>query len=291
MLKRLIAAGALFALFYAGAGAAEIAAPSKWARSNPNWVEAIAPFRIAEGVYYVGSLGLSSFLITTPEGHFLLDGGVPENAPMIAANIKALGFDIRDVKYLLNSHAHFDHSGGLAALKELSGALMIASEGDRPALEGGFYLGSEEDHDLDSPPVKVDRIIGDEETLSFGGVMLMAHLTPGHTRGCTSWTMEAGGRGVLFFCSATVAANRLADPPQYAGIVEDYRSTFARTRDWRPDIFLANHAFFFDMEARRARLLAGDEDAFVDTEAFPKLIAALEAAFEKALAAQAAAER
>lgn len=262
------------------------AQPSKWAQSNPDWIEPIDPFRIADGVYYVGTRGLSSFLITSTEGHYLLDGGLPENAEQIAANIKTLGFDIRDVKFLLNSHAHFDHSGGLATLKEMSGAQMVASEGDRSALEGGFYLGSEDDRDLDAPPVKVDRIIGDEETLSLGGVVLKAHLTPGHTRGCTSWSMHVGGRSVLFFCSATVAANRLADPPQYSGIVRDYRATFVKTKDWRPDIFLANHPVFFDMEARRIRLLAGDQNAFVDADAFPKLMAALEAAFEKALAGE-----
>lgn len=265
---------------------------SPWAMSNPNWVEPIEPFKVYDNIYFVGTRGLSSFLIATPDGHFLIDGGLPENAALIAANIAKLGYSMRDVRILLNSHAHFDHSGGLAALKEMSGAALVASDGDRSALEGGFYLGSQDDHDLDAPPIKVDRTIGDGEALSLGGVTLTAHLTPGHTRGCTSWTMNAANKETLFFCSATVAANRLvgssSGPPQYDGIAEDYRATFAKTKGWRPDIFLANHPFFFNMEEKRARQLAGEDEAFVDREGFPMMMKRLESAFEKALAEQSA---
>lgn len=263
-------------------------APSPWAASNPSWVEPLAPFKIEDGVYFVGMRGLSSFLITTPEGHFLLDGGLPENAAIIARNIETLGFNPRDVVYLLNSHAHFDHSGGLAELKRRTGARLVASDGDRSALEGGFYLGSENNANFNAPPVIVDRLIADGEAIILGDIVLTARLTPGHTRGCTSWTMTAGGHDILFFCSATVAANRLADPPQYAGIVDDYRRTFEKMRSWRPDIFLANHPEFFDMDQRLARRRGGDEDAFVDVEAFPILMERLEAAFEKALIDQTA---
>ena len=131
--------------------------------------------------------------------------------------------------------------------------------------------------------------LNDGEALILGGVSLTARITPGHTRGCTSWTMTAGGHDILFFCSATVAGNRLANPPQYEGIVADYRATFDRTRAWRPDIFLSNHPEFFDMEERLARQVAGDERAFVDAEAFQTLIGALEDAFEQALVEQTAA--
>ncbi len=262
--------------------------PLSWAASNPDWVEPIAPFRIYGEVYYVGTRGLASFLVATPGGHFLIDGGLPENAGLIAENIHSLGFDVKDVKYLLNSHAHFDHSGGLAALKKMSGATMVSSEGDRWALETGLVPGSEDDPKMAAPPVKVDRTIGDGEALRLGGISLTAHLTPGHTKGCTSWTMNAGGKKTLFFCSATVAANRLVGPPQYDGIVEDYRATFAKTKDWRPDIFLANHPFFFDMEEKRARQIDGVEQAFVDPNGFQKMMIKLEAAFEEALAEQTA---
>jgi metallo-beta-lactamase class B len=266
------------------------ATPSPWARANPAWVTPVEPFRIIGPIYYVGSADLASYLIRTRKGFILLDGGLPDNAPMIAQSIATLGFDLRDVKILLNSHAHFDHSGGLATLKAASGAALIASEGDRSALEGGFYLGSEEKAELGAPPVKVDRLVADGETIRLGDVTLTAHLTPGHTRGCTSWTMTAreGGASyeVLFFCSASVAANRLVGPPQYEGIVADYRRTFEITKDWRPDVFLGNHAGFFDLEDKRQKLLAGNPLAFVDREGFPQLRARLVADFERRLAAQ-----
>ncbi len=277
-------------LLVACASAPEPKPQSGWIGNNPDWVEPFEPFRIHDNIYYVGTRGLSSFLVTTGKGHFLIDGGVEENAPIIAANIAALGFKIRDVKYLLNSHAHFDHSGGLAALKKMSGATMIASAGDKWALENGKTPGSENDPDFAAPPVKVDRIIVDGEQLTLGGVSLTARLTPGHTKGCASWAMTAGGQDVIFFCSASVAANRLvaskAGPPQYEGIVADYRATFAKTKTWRPDILLANHSDFFQLEEKRARQIAGEEDAFVDPGAFPALMTALEAAFDKALAEQ-----
>jgi metallo-beta-lactamase class B len=268
------------------------AAPHQWARANPAWVEPVAPFRVIGPIHYVGSADLASFLIRTDDGFILLDGGLPDNAPMIADSIAKLGFDLRDVKILLNSHAHFDHSGGLAALKAASGATLIASEGDRSALEGGFYLGSESNASFAAPPVKVDRVVADGESVTLGGVTMTARLTPGHSPGCTSWTMRvregAEAYDVLFFCSATVAANRLVGPPQYEGIVEDYRGTFEKMRDWRPDVFLAAHASFFDMEAKRQKLLAGDPLAFVDRESFPKLRERQQADLERQLAAQTA---
>lgn len=253
-----------------------------------SWTEPAEPFRIAGQLHYVGSAGIGIFFIPTDEGHILIDGGLPENASMVAESIRALGYDPADIEILLNTHAHFDHSGGLAELKRMSGARLLASEGDRSALEGGFYLGSEDDDDLAAPPVAVDGIIEDGETVSLGGVVLTARLTPGHTRGCTSWQLQVEEAGrpldVLIFCSASVAANRLANPPQYEAIVQDYRFTFDRTRDWRPDVFLANHAQFFDMAARRERQQAGDPLAFVDVEAFPAFIAATEADFDRRLA-------
>lgn len=260
--------------------------PSPWATANPDWIERMEPFHIYGEVHYVGTRGLSSFLIATPEGHFLIDGGLPENAGAIAENIKALGFNVKEVKYLLNSHAHFDHSGGLAALKKMSGGLLVASEGDRWALETGLVPGSEEDPEYTAPPAKVDRLIGDQESLALGGVTLTAYLTPGHTKGCTSWKMKSGNKEILFFCSATVANNRLVGPPQYEGIVDDYRSTFTRTKSWRPDVFLANHPAFFALEQKRARRLSGDEDAFIDQDGFPAMMEILETAFEQALAEQ-----
>ncbi|MEO9599494.1 subclass B3 metallo-beta-lactamase [Parasphingorhabdus sp.] len=260
----------------------------------PTWFANVEPFRVigseGQGIYYVGTKGLGMYFIPTEDGHIVIDGGMPGQGAYVAEAIKKLGYDPADVKILLNSHAHLDHSGGLAELKQLTGAKFIASEGDRSALEGGFYLGSEDEASMNAPPVRVDQIISDGETVTLGDVTLTAHITPGHSRGCTSWTtdiMQGGKRyETLFFCSATVAANRLVGPPQYEGIVEDYRKTFAMTKDWKPDVFLSNHPEFFGMAAKQERLAAGDPLAFVDDSGFPVLIGKLEQAFEAALEKQ-----
>ncbi|MEP2102582.1 MAG: subclass B3 metallo-beta-lactamase [Parasphingorhabdus sp.] len=269
---------------------------AKWRRDNPSWYAAVEPFQVVgedgTGIYFVGTEGLGMFFIPTPDGHIVIDGGMPDQASTVAEAITKLGYDPKDIKILLNSHAHLDHSGGLADLKAMSGAQMIASEGDRSALEGGFYLGSEEEDFLFAPPVKVDRIIADGETVSLGGVTMTAHLHPGHSRGCTSWSMDVtqGGKiyDVLVFCSATVAANRLVNPPQYEGIVDDYRSTFDKTRNLNPDVFVANHPGFFGMMKKREKQKAGDALAFVDDKAFGKFITRVEGWFKDALQKQSA---
>ena len=258
------------------------------------WFENVEPFRLIgdreQGIYFVGTRGLGMFFIPTAQGHIVIDGGMPGQGKQVWENIKTLGYDPADIKILLNSHAHMDHSGGLAELKQLTGAKLLASEGDRSALEGGFYLGSEDDQSLKAPPVKVDRIIAEGETVTLGNVTLTAHITPGHSRGCTSWTMPVVQDGqsyqALFFCSATVAANRLVGPPQYEGIVADYRKTFAKTRDWAPDIFLSNHPEFFGMAEKQEKLAAGDPLAFVDKSGFPTFIRTMESWFEAALEKQ-----
>ena len=261
------------------------AAGASW---PPVWLAPTEPFHIVDGIYYVGSEGLGAYLFTTDEGHVLLDGGMPETALQIHANIEELGLRLEDVKILLNSHAHFDHSGGLALLKRKSGAELWAHEGDVSALEGGFYLGSEDRTEWRAPPVEVDRRLKDGDVVELGGRKLTLHHTPGHSRGCSSWgtTVEVAGepREVLVFCSATVAANRLAGPPQYDGIVDDYRATFAKAKTMRVDIPLAPHPEFFDLLEKRD---APDQaKAFVDPTAFAALMARLEAAFEQALLEQ-----
>ncbi|MGD2134425.1 MAG: metallo-beta-lactamase, partial [Maricaulaceae bacterium] len=156
---------------------AACAAPASGQDYPEAWTAPTEPFRIVDNVYYVGAEGLSSFLITTPEGHFLLDGTMPGAGEMIAENIAALGFDVEDVEILLNSHAHFDHSGGLAELRALSGAEFYASEGDQSALENGFYLGWEEREEFNAPGIKVDHIVEDGDEVTLGGVTLTANIT------------------------------------------------------------------------------------------------------------------
>jgi metallo-beta-lactamase class B len=259
---------------------------------NGRWNEPTAPFTAIGNIHYVGTAGVSAWLITTPKGHILIDGILAQSVPLIAQNIKALGFDIRDVKYLLNSHAHIDHAGGLAGLQRLSGAKMVASAADRPILEAGdISFGPSKG--MKFPPIRVDRVIRDGENVTIGDARLTAQITPGHTPGCTSWTMAVKGKDgtahtAFFHCSATVAGQSLA-PESWPGMVAAYRKTFARLRGVKADVFLANHSNFFDLATKRARQVAGDANSFVDAGALQRFNTEMEAAFDKELAKQRAA--
>ncbi|HTC91053.1 MAG TPA: subclass B3 metallo-beta-lactamase [Bryobacteraceae bacterium] len=249
------------------------------AEQRAQWNQPVKPFRILGNIYYVGAANVSSFFIQTPEGAILLDGGLPETAPVIEKNIADLGFSIKDVKILLNSHAHFDHCGGLAELKKRSGAQMIASERDRPVLDtsqGGFGA---------FPAVKVDHVIGDRQTVQLGGVTLTAHLTPGHTKGCTTWSMPvSSGKTyqVVFYCSTTVV-DKLVNNSNYPGIVSDYMRSFAELRRIPCDVFLAPHAGFFKLDEKRKQLDEGKLDAFVDPTEMQKFVNESEQAFRREL--------
>ncbi len=263
------------------------AAPAFAQRSN--WNTPTEPFLIMDDLYYVGTEGLASYLIKTAEGLILIDGALPDSVPQIEANIARLGFKLEDVHYLLNTHAHFDHSGGLAQLKKDTGAQLIAQEGDVSALEGGFYLGSEANKAMGAPPVKVDIALKDKDVVELGGWELTLNHTPGHTRGCTSWGFTVSDKGeaynALIFCSATVAANRITPPLQYEGIIEDYRMTFAKAKTMEVDVPLAPHPEFFGLLQKRDRMKAHPAAAnpFIAPTEFRPFIEKAEADFEKTL--------
>ena len=284
MRRRAVLAGALAASLV-GFGA--VSAATGWPVS---WVERQAPFRLVGNVYEVGSVGLTALLVTTPEGHVLLDAGMPSYAPQVARNIAALGFKPTDVRWILNSHAHFDHAGGFAELKRLTGAKLAAMDADRPWLERGVYPGDEANTFARFPPVTVDRTLHDGDTVTLGGLTLTAHLTPGHTPGDTTWTFPVteGGRRleVVYYGSTTVAANRLAPRPQYPGIVDDYRRAFSKLKTLQADVFLAPHPEQFDLAAKRARGLPA---ALIDPTELPRRVAASEADFDRELAKEQAA--
>lgn len=270
-----------------------LAAGAAAAQSPPSWTAPYEPFKIADNLYYVGTAGIASYLLTTPRGHVLIDGAMPTSAKMIEGNIAKLGFKPADVKILLNTHAHFDHSGGLAELKRDTGAKLYAAGGDRQALETGTYVGSEDVKAMNFAPVKVDHVLKDGEVVSLGGLTLTAHLTPGHSAGCTTWTFPVKVDGVmrqaLLYCSTSVAANRLASRdkgPQYPGIVADYQRTFAKMKTLKADVFLAPHAEQFGLAEKRARLGSGGPNPFVDPGALQKTVAASEAAFRAELTKQ-----
>lgn len=249
-----------------------------------HWTRPAEPFTIIGNVHYVGTEGLSAFLITGPKGHVLIDGAMPESAAMIADNIRKLGFKPRDVKYLLINHAHFDHSGGTAELKRLTGAKLIASRADKPDLEAGRTISRPE---LDAfPAAAVDRVIGDGEVVRLGPIALTAMLTPGHTAGSTSWMTVTGGKRVLFAASMSVAGQKLIGNTDYPGVVGDFRSSFAKLRASKADVFLNFHTEGFGMTKKRADQIAGNADAFVDPGETARRADAAEAGFEVELAKQ-----
>ena len=268
------------------AGTAQ-AADLPFAKERIGWNKPFQPFHVIGNIYYVGMAGVSAFLIVTPKGDILTDGGLPESAPFIEQHIKALGFKLSDVKILLNSHAHFDHSGGLAKLKADTGAKLYASAEDKPFLESGHITFGPASQ-LDTTPVKVDHVVADGETVSLGDTTLTANITPGHTKGCTTWTMPvkdgAVTRKVMFFCSITVAGNPLTGTRAYPGIAEDYEYSFAKLAGMDGDVFLAPHGEQFDLDAKVAKMKAGGPSPFVDPSEFHRRLAKLKTDFEKELA-------
>ncbi len=238
---------------------ASLAAAQSSVSQSAAWNRPAAPFRIAGNLYYAGAEGVSSFPIVTPAGSILLDGGLPETAPQIEKNIAALGFRLADVKYLLNSHAHFDHAGGLAQLKRDSGAQLIASRADAAVIAAG--------QGRDLPAVRVDRVVADGGKVELGGAVMTAVLTPGHTKGCTTWTMPVSAEGkiynVVFYCSTSVV-DRLKGNRAYPRIISDYRRSFEVLAKLPCDVFLGPHPEFFHMDEKRAKLAAGGPNPFID---------------------------
>src|ERR1051326_403668 len=248
------------------------------AQTDPNpCTRPIEPFRIMGSLYYVGGADLTSYLIVTPKGLILLDGGSAALGPVIQRHIEELGFKVEDIRILLNNHAHSDHAGGLPLFKRISGAKMIASEGDKPLLERH---------------IQVDRVIRDGESVELGGVRLRAVLTPGHTPGCTTWTMtivEAGkSYDVVFLCSISAPSQySLVDNKPYPQIVSDFEHSFARLKHLPCDIFLAAHGSFFHLREKSAQLKEGVKpNPFIDPGGFRWFVAASEREFRRGLQQQ-----
>jgi metallo-beta-lactamase class B len=253
------------------------------------WNEPVAPFRIMSNLFYVGAREVASYLIATPKGHILIDGGFVETAPMILANIAKLGFDIHDVRILLNTHAHFDHAGGIAKLKGETYASFMASEGDAPLLARGGKGDPQFGDRFSFPPIPPDRMFRDGDKVSLGGITLTAHITPGHTRGCTTWSTVIREKtkpyDVVLVCSASVPPEyKLTHNPKYPEAVADYRRTFAILKSLPCDIPLAPHGSFFDTLAKMERLQKGQKpNPFIDPAGYRTYVTRAEAAFEAAL--------
>lgn len=285
--RRAAGGGPLLALAFAAAG---VAAGSSAFEIPPEWTAPVEPFRIVGPIHYVGTQDLAAFLIVGSAGHVLLDTTLDENVPLVLGNVEKLGFRVGDVEVLLNSHAHFDHCAGLARAKERTGATLWMSAADAElAARGGkgdFAWGDS----IPYPPVTADRVALDGTVVRLGDLALTAHLTPGHTKGCTTWTtaVRDGERTltVAFLCSVSSPGYRLVDNDAYPEIRDDYRRTFAKLRALRPDVFLAAHASFFDLAAKLERRRGGDEAAFVDPEGWVAHLAEKEAQLERRVAEQ-----
>jgi len=259
--------------------------------TSRSWNKPVPPFRIMGNLYYVGATEVGSFLITTAKGHILLDGGFVETAPQIEQNVAQLGFKLEDVKILLNSHAHFDHAGGLSELKQKSGAKLIASARDAELLRNGGHGDFRFGDTLTFPPVAVDQIIGDGQSIDLGGQKVIAWLTPGHTKGNTTWTTKVndGSKSydVVFAGSPTALDYQLVGKESYPGIASDFEKTFAVLKKLPCDIFLSDHGSFFSFEKKRQRLVRGETpNPFIDADGYKRFVAQYEKEFHDKLELQ-----
>jgi metallo-beta-lactamase class B len=260
--------------------------------SMTGWNHRYEPFRIAGDIYYVGTNSMALFLLTSPSGHVLIDSGFEDNVPRLRENVQALGFRFEDIKILLSSHAHIDHVQGHALVRRLTGARVFASAEDAEVIRSG---GKHEWAYGDSyawPPCPVDSIVHDGDRVELGTTTLVARLTPGHTRGATTWTttVEDGGKhlSVVFFPSANIPPGaKLVGNPDYPRAVSDFEHSFAVWKSLPCDVFLGAHADFFDLDAKRKRQRERPEpNPFIDPAGYLRTIADAERNFREALAGE-----
>ena len=259
----------------------------------PDWTEPFPPFRIAGNLYYVGSKGLASYLVTTSQGHILINSDLEANVPMIRASIEQLGFKFTDVKILLISHAHWDHDAGSAMVKRLTGARYMVMEGDVPVVESGgkadFQYGK--DPAMLYPATRVDRVLHDGDKVTLADVVLEAHLTPGHTKGNTTWTLPVRDGDTTYQAVIIGSPNvnpgyRLVDNPNYPTIAQDYERTFRVLKSLRCDLFLGAHGSYYGLEAKYANLKAGAANPFVDEKGCAVFVSQKEGEFRAEYAKQ-----
>ncbi len=279
----------LFAfLFVAGAKAQE----------TPDWTNPFPPYRIIGNIYYVGSQGLAVYLIATPQGNILINSNLEKSVPMIRESVEKLGFKFTDTKILLISHAHWDHCSGSAAIKELTGAKYMVMDADVPEIEAGGK-GNFQYGDVAASryqPTKVDRILHDGDEVKLGGTVLVAHLTPGHTKGTTTWTMKVADGGktynVVIVGSPNVNAGyKLVNNALYPQIASDYERMFRVLKSLPCDVFLGAHGNYYGMEAKYARIKDGQPNPFIDPEGYKAYIDEREQTFRAELAKQTAAAK
>lgn len=243
------------------------------------------PHKVIGNIYYVGTQSLASFLITTPEGHILINSDYERTVPVIRNSVEELGFNFSDIKIVLGSHAHGDHMEGDALVKEMTGAQVMAMAEDVPALER-MTPGDK--------PHPIDRILHDGDNVELGGTVLTALLTPGHTRGCTTWTMEVeeGGQTYLVAIVGSVGVNpgfQLVGNEQVPNIVEEYQRSFEVLRSLPVDVPLASHPAMYNLDAKFPRI-GQDPNPFIDPQGYIDELNVVEDVFRRTLAEQRAAD-
>lgn len=260
-----------------------------------DWTQPFPPFKIAGNLYYVGSKGLANYLVTTPQGHILINSDLEENVPLIRSSIEQLGFKFTDIKILLISHAHWDHNAASDTIKKLTGAKYMVMDADVDVVESGGKTDFQYGNVASSlyRPTKVDRVLRDGEEVKLGGTVLVARLTPGHTKGCTTWTMNLQEAGKTYDAVIVGSPNvnpgyKLVNNTAYPQIAADYEKMFRVLNSLPCDIFLGAHGSYFDLERKYASL-KGNALAFVDPEGYKVFVADREQAFKTELAKQRAA--
>ena len=264
---------------------------------NPDWTTPLPPFRIADNLYYVGSRDLASYLVVTPVGNILINSNYTSSPPQIRHSVEQLGFQWKDTRILLISHGHIDHAGGSAQILRETGARYEVMDGDVDVVESGgktdFAFGGSRGGGMQFPAAHVDRVLHDGDQVSLGGVTLTAHRTPGHTRGCTTWTMRAhlpgepqgklrdvvmvGSWSVLSEYRLTASRGR---QPSYPGIASDFTMTFATLHALPCDVFLGAHGSYFDMLAKLKRMPAEGSAVWIDPAGYKRAADSAEREFE-----------
>jgi metallo-beta-lactamase class B len=263
------------------------------AQTPAEWTEPVPAHRVIGNVYYVGSKDLASFLITTPQGDILINSNLVSSPALIQKSVEQLGFRFSDIKILLISHAHYDHCAGSARIKQLTHAKYMVMDADVPVIEDGGKSDFQysKSADMQFPPAKVDRVLHDGDEVRLGGVVLVAHKTPGHTKGCTTWTLKVVDKGrsynVVIVGSPNVNSGyKLVDNKTYPQIAQDYEQTFRVLKALSCDVFLGAHGGYYDMQAKYARLKDGSVNPFIDPAGYQAYVADREQAFEDELKKQ-----
>ena len=247
------------------------------AQQNPDFHREFPAFKIAGNLYWVGTADLAVYLINTPQGNILINSDFPEDVPLIKKSIEQLGFKYSDTKILLASHAHGDHDAAVGLIKKDTGARLMIMDAD---------VAETESTAPGRPGAHVDRVLHDGDTVELGGSKLTAHLTPGHTKGCTTWTMQVdeGGRKLNALIIGSPNVNRgyiLVGNKNYPQIADDYVNTFKVLKSLPVDLFLGAHGAYFGLKAKYEKMKSGGPNPFIDPAGYKAYVGEREATFMK----------